>query len=536
MERNRSDKTLGELQVWIRNNSPVSDLYEPAETLLAGKELLNFLGEQCSYPISKEENFRSYLILVLKDATVMLNESFVPGKYIANSLRSANQEDVLRLSDLLQQWECELKQKRNERNKQKEEAEKFKGDNDVWAEMFYLSNQLGTNVIDNAIERLEKKIYFVLMAIHPEKEVKEENNVTTQPHHDSLYYSEYELEKIRLRNLEIELRSHEDFVEYFGEYIMKFYGEEISKCPACKGEKRVLETELGLVNRHFYQTRICYFCWGGENPFKQYVSMNLEEFHNHIQQVFLDNRLKYHRIWKRNISKRSRIPVDYILFNSRYDMMSSVSEVYNIIFALLKLREVSQNNVKDLDEKWIADMLLTIRDSFNQALFLDGLFPLLQFGCVSHPKIKQTTDSLEKLVEKYRELKKVVYLLDGCWKNCLSREWKIGELQQMQEELAAIDVSKVDAFQEGYQLLEKLIKVQYYMQHTGMELEDYKDTDSLDIPTIMYFCRNHPNSPFRKQEINEKNVKKWIKEGLLVGRRQGKYYVYLEDLLSFFAR
>lgn len=525
--------TLHDLKEWAQNKTSAC-VNSEIETVDVD-EVNKYLGEEYYYRFYREDTTRGYLIVKLKDQIVLINESIHLGQFISNSLRNPSKTDKQKLQAIYESANKELLQLKSELQ---DELEKDKDPETLEEDgilLFLQKNiaQIKISQIQRRVDQLQRKLNFVQLAINEvAKKALDKNEVENNLY--SLKYSKEELKDLKNKELQDELERYEFIVEEDKKDRIEHYRKEKEICPACYGEHSVLESRMGEFNRHYYKERLCHFCWGERSPFYKYLNMGLAEFEKEIESIFQENRI-YYRIFKKTMSKRSRVPIKYVSFNSSYDMMPNVSEVYNLLFAYLTIKETKLNSITKEEEKLIADILNQIYEPTNKMLFLTCIFPFFQQSRDLIPKLDTENSDVETILKEYRALMEVSKVWSQCF-NAINNYGRVKiDLINVKEKFQQINIKDIIQYQDRYKALEMLINILYFMEFTGKGIEDYTETDKLTVVEVLYFCRHHPNSPFKNQALNEKDIRKWIKEGSLIGVRQGKYYVGLKDLLLYFS-
>ncbi|MGS2778340.1 helix-turn-helix domain-containing protein [Robertmurraya sp. GLU-23] len=70
-----------------------------------------------------------------------------------------------------------------------------------------------------------------------------------------------------------------------------------------------------------------------------------------------------------------------------------------------------------------------------------------------------------------------------------------------------------------------------------MSTSQIKDGVFLTSERIQNICRHDENSPFKEHHIYSDAIRKWIKDGKLIGEKQGtRWVVKKEDLEHFFEK
>lgn len=521
--------TLHDLKEWIQSTSSA---YANTKIEAVDVDDINkYIGQEYCYRFYKEGTIRGYLIIALKDQIVLINESIYPGQFIPNSLRNPSETDKQELQVIYKNVSMKLLQLENELQDELRKISDTENSKEDGILSFLQGEmaQLKISQIQPRMNQLERKNCFVQLAINEVAKKELDKNKLY-----SLKYSKEELKHLKNKELQDELNRFEFMVEIDKEDCIEHNLKKIEICPSCYGKHSVLESRIGEFNRHFYKERICHFCWGETNSFYKYLNMSLNEFEKEIEETFQENRI-YYRIFKKTMSKRSRVPIKYVSFNSSYDMMPNVSEVYNLIFAYLTIKDTKLNSFTKEEEKLIADILNQIYEPTNKILFLTCIFPFLKGSPDLIPKLDTGNYEVETILKEYRALVEV----SKVWSQCLNAINNYGrvkiDLMDVKEKFQQINAKDIIQYQDGYKALEMLINILYFMEFTGKAVEDYTETDKLTVIEVLYFCKYHPDSPFKNELLNEKDVRKWIKEGKLVGVRQGKYYVALKDLLLYFS-
>lgn len=537
---NRSEKTVEELIQWLLRFEDYSkrDEFQYREGHIYSNELMMFLGNNClcDYPFEKSV-YHFFTIIALKDKTVILKGSQSFNSYnglIIDSLRIPNKGDQSLLQGLLDGWKNELA--RIELGWEKEQKTITNGKEGNRLRQFL--NKGKKKQYEKRLNCLKSKIAFVELAIKESSDEVIENYL--EGGKLSLYFSKEDKENEKISDLKHELHMLWQR-RTIGDLTSKRYSLKDEICPACLGKHIVLENEIGLINHHFYAERECHFCWGEGNPFDKYTSMTTEEFISCIEKLFKEKRASHYRIGETVISRRTRTKVNYITFHSRYDMMPNVSEIYNMIFYIIKVKELTSNQT-NVSDKLYADMLNEIREPYNRILFVTTVFPLFNKGFFGLPEIDEGVYPLEVLLERYKEMEKINLVLDKSYDFISSFRKRSRDtkqhimLQKMFHEFHQINKDKIDEYLDHYSLAKKLLNIQEYMYFPGMSCEDYIDSDQLDVSEILYFCHNYPKSPFIEGEVNETKIRNWIKNGELKGERRGKYYARKKDVIDFLVR
>lgn len=403
-------------------------------------------------------------------------------------------------------------------------------------ELSFLSDWLNNSKEQGLITKikiLQRKIDFAKAAVN-ESSSDEIDDYEMGHISNSLYLSKSDIEKINRANLQNRIHSI-----YQRRLIQSLHNKKVYKpeiCPACLGEGRVLETELGLYNRHFAQTRSCCFCFNLPNPFNDYLQLSLEDFKTEIESKLSDHYINYY-ISKERVSRRSKQEVYRIQFKRTYDMLPRVSESYNTIFFILTLRELFGGNYQDMNPKLISDILNKLSSPHNQIMVITELFPLYNNGFFEIPEYDFEKCITPDFVKRLEETNKIYSILDETYDHLgeYHRRSDQHQIVRLRDEFNSINPELILTM-EFYEVTKYIIEILWYRIMNGMEIEDYDEDERLSVDEIIKLCDSYFNSPYYKEKLSPQMVRKWIKNGELIGSTGSRYYSTKKNVVQFLER